>query len=74
MRLFRIDPSKNKARFYELDIQPNLFGGYSLMRYWGRIGSDGQMKVELHDNKSEARCAYNLLRQSKLRRGYQIPS
>lgn len=74
MRLFRIDPLKNMARFYELDIQPNLFGGYSLMRYWGRIGTDGQMKTELHDKKSDARCAFDILQQSKLRRGYQIPN
>ncbi|MGO7014944.1 WGR domain-containing protein, partial [Rhizobium johnstonii] len=34
----RIDPSKNMARFYALSIEPNLFGGTSLVRSWGRIG------------------------------------
>lgn len=72
MRLFRIDPSKNMARFYELDIQPNLFGGYSLLRYWGRVGTDGQMKIELHDRKSDARFAYKILQQSKFDRGYKM--
>lgn len=27
LTLHRIDPARNMARFYRLDIQPNLFGG-----------------------------------------------
>jgi predicted DNA-binding WGR domain protein len=30
--LRRIDPSRNMRRFYRLDIQPDLFGGFLLMK------------------------------------------
>ena len=39
--LTRIDNHRNMARFYKLDIQPTLFGEWSLVREWGRIGRPG---------------------------------
>jgi predicted DNA-binding WGR domain protein len=30
--LHRTDPAKNMRRFYRLDIQPDLFGGFLLMK------------------------------------------
>ena len=68
--LYRIDPIKNMARFYTLSIQPNLFGGYSLIRRWGRIGSRGQIKVKLFDNDQDAVKAHKFVTHSKLKRGY----
>ena len=40
-RLERRDRKKRMARFYSLSVQPNLFGGYSLICEWGRIGQRG---------------------------------
>ncbi len=31
VHLTRIDPAKNMARFYKLDVQPNLFGEWCLI-------------------------------------------
>ena len=39
VHLRRIDPAQNMRRFYSLSIQPTLFGGASLIRDWGRIGT-----------------------------------
>ncbi|NEK47009.1 WGR domain-containing protein [Rhizobium leguminosarum] len=50
----RIDPSKNMARYYALSIEPNLFGGTSLVRSWGRIGSRGQQKIHVFDSEAKA--------------------
>ncbi|MGO7609627.1 WGR domain-containing protein, partial [Rhizobium ruizarguesonis] len=36
--LFHLDPARNMARFYLLAVEPNLFGGSSLTRCWGRMG------------------------------------
>jgi hypothetical protein len=36
--LYRIDPAKRMHRFCRLDLQPDLFGQWCLMREWGRIG------------------------------------
>lgn len=70
MRLVKIDPTKNMRRFYELDIQPNLFGGHSVIRSWGRIGTKGQIKIELHDDEILAEHSCKKVQLSKLNRGY----
>jgi predicted DNA-binding WGR domain protein len=37
----KIVPAKKQARFYRLAIWPDLFGGFSLAREYGRIGKAG---------------------------------
>ncbi|MFW8609394.1 WGR domain-containing protein [Rhizobium beringeri] len=71
MLLYRIDPSRNMARFYRLSIQPTLFGGSSLVRNWGRIGTEGRLMVELYDTPEEADTACERMTSRKLRRGYR---
>jgi predicted DNA-binding WGR domain protein len=41
VKLCRIDPTQNMRRFYLMQAQPDLFGGASLIREWGRIGNRG---------------------------------
>ncbi|ARQ13861.1 WGR domain-containing protein (plasmid) [Rhizobium etli] len=72
--LHRIDPALNMARFYRLSIQPTLFGGSSLVRHWGRIGTMGRQKVELFDTSVEAAAAGERIAGRKLRRGYRHAS
>jgi len=40
--LYRVDAARRMHRYYRMDVQPNLFGEWCLMREWGRIGSAGQ--------------------------------
>ena len=58
-------------RFYGLSVQPTLFGGASLVRSWGRIGTQGQSMMETFDDEAEARRAMTRLERSKKRRGYR---
>lgn len=67
----RIDPTQNMRRFYSLAIQPTLFGGASVIRNWGRIGTQGQSMMETYDREGEALKAISMLERSKRRRGYQ---
>jgi predicted DNA-binding WGR domain protein len=46
--LYRIDASSNTWRFYRLDLQPDLFGLWLLVKKWGRIGNSGQSQVRSH--------------------------
>jgi predicted DNA-binding WGR domain protein len=57
IHLIRIDPEKNMARFYKLDVQPNLFGQWSIVREWGRIGRAGTIRVETHESRGGADMA-----------------
>ncbi|RUX04296.1 WGR domain-containing protein [Mesorhizobium sp. M2A.F.Ca.ET.037.01.1.1] len=71
VHLRRIDPAQNMRRFYVLSVQPTLFGGASVIRNWGRIGTSGQSMVQTFDQPGEADSALSLLERSKRRRGYR---
>lgn len=73
VHLRRIDPSQNMRRFYSLSVQPTLFGGASLVRDWGRIGTRGQSMIETFDTPAEAGDAMKRLERRKRRRGYLDP-
>ena len=66
-------PERNQHRFYTLSIEPNLFGAWSLIRSWGRIGAPGQERTSWHDTQEEAEQACQRLLQAKQRRGYCVP-
>ena len=68
--LERYDPARGMARFYALSVRPNLFGGWSVMREWGRVGSPGRVRIDLHESEGEAQAAYGKLVRQKQRRGY----
>ena len=70
VHLRRVDPAQNMRRFYSLSIQPTLFGGASLIRDWGRIGTRGQTMIETFDTADDADLAFDRLERSKRRRGY----
>ena len=70
VHLRRIDPTQNMRRFYTLAIQPTLFGGASVIRNWGRIGTSGQSMMETFDSEDEAAAASLRLERAKRRRGY----
>jgi predicted DNA-binding WGR domain protein len=68
--LRRVDEARNMARFYRLDVQPDLFGGCSFIREWGRIGSSGTVRVLHFPTEAEALAALERQRRAKERRGY----
>ena len=70
--LERRDASCNMARFYVLSIEPTLFGDMALVREWGRIGSSGRRRLDLHSDKMSAGEALNLWLARKTRRGYRM--
>ena len=70
VKLRRIDPAQNMRRFYRLDIERDLFGGFLLMKQWGRIGARGQIKAERFDTEAPALAAMHLQAANKRRRGY----
>ena len=71
IRLERCDPPKNMLRYYVMQVLPNLFGEWCLLRVWGRIGRRGQMRTDWFATKEEATNALEILEKAKRRRGYQ---
>ena len=68
--LYRIDRARHMHRFYRLDVQPDLFGQWCLMREWGRIGSPGRTRSLPFPTPAEAELALDNQRRAKERRGY----
>jgi predicted DNA-binding WGR domain protein len=69
--LRRIDPGKNMARFYSLEVERDLLGRVVLVRRWGRIGKAGQTRLDEHRGKGEALAALQALQAAKTRKGYR---
>ena len=68
--LCRVDQAKRMSRFYVLAIEPTLFGGYALVREYGRIGRGGRVISKLYASSDEVVRDFNRQRTAKQRRGY----
>ena len=71
MVLTRIDSSRNVRRFYRMEIVPGLFGDWGLVREWGRIGRDGQVRTDWFASETDANDARFELHMAKAKRGYE---
>jgi predicted DNA-binding WGR domain protein len=69
--LERIDRTRNMARYYRLSIAETLFGHWTMIREWGRIGSRGQSREHWCRSRDEAVALLEDHRQSRTRRGYR---
>jgi predicted DNA-binding WGR domain protein len=69
--LTRIRPEKNEWRFYRMEVWPDLFGRALLARQWGRIGTQGRIRLDSHQDAGAACNALTRLARAKRRRGYQ---
>ena len=69
--LHRIEPEQGIRRFYSLMIERDLFSTVSLVRNWGRIGTNGQGKAEEFANEDEAGRALETLAQAIRRQVYR---
>jgi predicted DNA-binding WGR domain protein len=47
--VIRTDALHDVHRFHRMEITPGLFGGWSLVREWGRIGQPGQVRIDWYD-------------------------
>ncbi len=68
--LRRIRPEHNERRFYALAVTADLFGNIVLMRNWGRIGTGGKQRGDLHPDYTSAAASLERLAGRKRGRGY----
>lgn len=69
--LERIEPSRNMARFYALEIEADLFGHVLAVRRWGRIGTTGRRHSIPCPSRELAIAEIERLRAAKICRGYR---
>ncbi|WP_253284532.1 MULTISPECIES: WGR domain-containing protein [unclassified Ruegeria] len=70
VHLIHVDPDVNMARFYGIELQPTLFGEVSVLRTWGRIGTNGQAMMVTYEGEAQATDALQKIEKQKRRRGY----
>ena len=58
-------------RFQALTVAPTLFGGWALVREWGRIGQPGTVRETWFETEAAAHEAGAQVRQRKEKRGYR---
>jgi predicted DNA-binding WGR domain protein len=69
-QIYRREPDANMAWFYALSVEASLFGDAALIREWGRIGTSGKRKIELHETEDSAVEALEMWLRRKQRQGY----
>lgn len=66
----RLSPIRSR-RFYRLAVWPDLFGRALLARPWGRIGTQGRIRLDPHPDAGAAINALAQVARAKRRRGYR---
>lgn len=59
-------------RFYQLYLQEDLLGGWSVVRQWGYQGGPVSVQREYHECREDADQALMRYRDSQLKRGFRI--
>jgi predicted DNA-binding WGR domain protein len=74
--LHRSDSTKNLHRYYQLDVQPDLFGAWCFIRDWGCIGKRGGQSrtVPYPTTATEAQAALERQRRKKSDEGIAMIS
>jgi predicted DNA-binding WGR domain protein len=65
----RDGPTRNVHQFYRMENMPGLFGEWSLVREWGRIGQPGQVRDDWNDTEAAANEARFDILMKKAKRG-----
>jgi predicted DNA-binding WGR domain protein len=68
--LTRSMPEQSMHRFYALHLAPTLFGEWTVVSEWGRIGSLGTVRRETFADEPAASAALENRLARKRRRGY----
>jgi len=72
LRYENIDVEADKYHYYTIQVQPDLFGFWSLIREWGRIGSKrGTVMITPFDSEDEAIADAKKLIKRRISQGYE---
>ena len=71
--LLQQPPAPGEApRYLQLTLQPDLFGGWELLRESGQVGGKSQLRREQYLLQAEAVAAFEKARDGHVKRGYQV--
>ncbi len=59
-------------RFYQLTLEQDLLGGWTLVREWGGSGSKPGGRREVYLERDAALTAFEQARDAQIRRGFRV--
>lgn len=68
--LIHISPDRNCFRFYNVSVEPNLFGDTSMVIHWGRLGTLGNIRIASSGSLQSTHKKARELARLKIKRGY----
>jgi predicted DNA-binding WGR domain protein len=74
MRLFMQSPTTGTEapRYYQIVLQQDLLGGWTLFREWGQQGGRASSKREVYLERDAALVAFEHARDAQLKRGFRV--
>ena len=63
---------REAPRFVQLMLEPDLLGGWALVRESGQIGGRSQLKREQYLDQASAQAAFERARDAQLKKGFQL--
>lgn len=74
MRLFmQTKPqTSDSPKYYQLVLQQDLLGGWTLYREWGQQGGRASTKREVYLERDDALAAFENARDAQIKRGFHV--
>ena len=74
MRVFMQTPpaARESPRYYQLVLEQDLLGGWTLTREWGQQGGRASLKREVFLERDDALAAFEHARDAQLKRGFRL--
>lgn len=63
---------EHPSQFYQLILQEDLLGGWTVVRQWGRTGQRGTMRRHYYDDRAAAEAALERWRREKTEQGFDV--
>ena len=71
--LLQTQPLASEApRYYQIQLQQDLLGGWMLTREWGQQGGRASLKREVFLERDTALSAFEQARDAQLKRGFRL--
>jgi len=64
--------SSEPSRFFQLILQEDLLGGWTLIRQWGKLGQRGTLRKEVYNDLNQAQEAMVVYRDQQLKKGFNM--
>lgn len=74
MRIYMQTPAvaTESPRYYDIILQQDLLGGWTLYREWGQQGGRSSSKREVYLERDDALTAFAQARDAQVKRGFRV--